>query len=80
MKRRDRTVNAMQLMGPSILKAAASTMLSAIPMLFCSLSVFVQFAVFLCLTMVYSVLVCFGFFIALASIIGPEPKTKPDKL
>jgi len=63
-------------MGPSILAAAATTVAAACVMLFCSTPFFTKFATILLVTMLYSTIGSFIFYVVLVDLFGPAEPTK----
>mmetsp|Transcript_523 Transcript_523/g.787 ORF Transcript_523/g.787 Transcript_523/m.787 type:complete len:1071 (-) Transcript_523:157-3369(-) len=74
--RRERTKYAVLHMGPSILAAAATTVSSALVMLFCKVVFFTKFAMILLMTIVHATIGSFVIYIVLNDLFGPSQPTK----
>merc|ERR1712238_168777 len=62
--------------GPSILAAAATTVVAASVMLFCSTPFFTKFSTILLVTMLYATIGSFIFYIVLLDLFGPSEPSK----
>jgi len=63
-------------MGPSILAAAATTVVAASVMLFCSTPFFTKFSTILLVTMLYATIGSFIFYVVLLDLFGPSEPSK----
>jgi hypothetical protein len=73
--REDRTKHALIEMGPSILAAAFTTILSAVLMFFTEFIFFQKFALILCFTVIQATIGSFIVFLAMTICIGPSQPT-----
>jgi hypothetical protein len=73
--RHDRTKYALISMGPSILAAAFTTIVSAIVMFFCVITFFTKFATILFFTIIMATCGSFIVFITLTDLFGPSRPT-----
>ena len=71
-----RMKHAILHMGPSVLGSAATTMSTAIVMLFCQIATLEKFATMMIMTMVHSLIGSFVIFSVLCSCFGPAEPTK----
>lgn len=72
----ERTKHALLHMGPSILAAATTSMSSAIFMLFCHVTFFIQFAEMLLLTMAHAVIGSCLIYLVQTDTFGPDEPTR----
>jgi len=76
VNKRVRMKHAILHMGPSVLGSAATTMSTAIIMLFCEVASLEKFATMMIMTMVHSLIGSFVIFSVLCSCFGPAEPTK----
>lgn len=75
LSREERTKFAMVTMGPSVLATAGTTFVSAVVMLFCTITFFRKFALVLFFTVVMATVASFVVFITLTNCFGPTNPT-----
>mmetsp|Transcript_9367 Transcript_9367/g.17549 ORF Transcript_9367/g.17549 Transcript_9367/m.17549 type:complete len:1290 (-) Transcript_9367:211-4080(-) len=76
--RKDRTTDCISRMGSAICSAAFTTVLGVIPMVFCTLQIFVKFGIIIPTSMLLSVFFGLHFFTPLLMFCGPEVHESKD--
>lgn len=75
MSRVERSLIALQTIGPSIMAAAATTVFSMVVLMLCSTHLFVELGVIVATTLTVGILFSMGSFTAALMLVGPEGNT-----